>query len=136
MNIETLKKQLVIDEGLKLFPYRDTMGIITIGIGRNLEHRGITREEAYAMCENDINDCLSLLTKNIPGFSKFSDARQQALCNMCFNLGWEKLAKFNNMLMHIQRGEWEEAASAALNSLWAKQVGDRAKRIAKLLRDG
>lgn len=136
MNRQKLKDQLVIDEGLRLKAYRDTVGKLTIGIGRNLDDRGITRDEAMVLLETDVALVEAELDGALPWWRKMTDARQNVLANMCFNLGLSKLLGFKNTLAAMQRGDYEAAARGMLDSLWAKQVGVRAARLASTMRTG
>ena len=82
-----IKAQLVRHEGLRLKPYRCTAGKLTIGYGRNLDDRGISRKEAYAMLDRDIRDCEQWLIDKIPDiYNNLDEVRQSVLLNMCFNL--------------------------------------------------
>ena len=132
-----IKAQLVRHEGLRLKPYRCTAGKLTIGIGRNLDDRGISQKEAYAMLERDIQDCEQWLIDEIPEvYNKLDEVRQSVLLNMCFNLGIKGLLEFKNTLSFIGAGDWERAANNMLASKWAKQVGMRAIELSELMRKG
>ena len=132
-----IKAQLVRHEGLKLKPYRCTAGRLTIGIGRNLDDRGISQKEAYAMLDRDIQDCEQWLIDEIPEvYNKLDEVRQSVLLNMCFNLGIKGLLEFKNTLAYIGAGDWERAANAMLASKWAKQVGMRAIELSEMMRKG
>ena len=139
-----LKSEIERDEGLKLRMYRDTVGLWTIGIGRNIEQRGITREEALFLLNTDIDICEADLDRNAPWWRGLSDARQRALINLCFALGWPKLSGFDDMLGALETGDWDRAAKEALDSKWADQTdgkldgkdGQRAERIAEMFREG
>ena len=132
-----IKDQLVRHEGLRLKPYRCTAGKLTIGIGRNLEDRGISQKEAYAMLERDILDFEQQLFNEIPEvYNKLDEVRQSVLLNMCFNLGIKGLLEFKNTLAFIDAGDWERAANGMLASKWAKQVGMRAIELSELMRKG
>ena len=132
-----LKEQLLRHEGLKLKPYRCTAGKLTIGIGRNLEDKGISQAEAIQMLENDIIQCERQLMDNIPEiYQGLNEARQMVLVNMCFNLGLKGLLGFQNTLAFIKAGDWERAANNMLVSKWAKQVGRRAVELSEIIRKG
>ena len=132
-----IKAQLVRHEGLRLKPYRCTAGRLTIGIGRNLDDRGISQKEAYAMLERDIQDCEQWLLDEIPEiYNKLDEVRQSVLLNMCFNLGIKGLLEFKNTLSFIGAGDWERAANNMLASKWAKQVGMRAIELSEMMRKG
>lgn len=130
MNIDRLMNQLCIDEGVILKPYRDTVGKLTIGVGRNLDDRGISKKTAMQMLDEDITIALADLAFFLPWYKQLDAARQEALINMCFNLGIARLRGFKNMLAALQASDWQKAHDEALDSRWAKQVKQRAIRIA------
>lgn len=123
------------DEGLKLHPYLDSLGICTIGYGRNLKSRGITQEEAQYLLLNDIKQCKINLS-NFHWYVNQPPGVRNALVNMCFNLGLSRLLKFKNMIKALENKDYDKAANEALNSKWANQVKNRAARIANVIRDG
>ena len=129
-----LVEQLLADEGLRLKPYKDTVGKLTIGVGRNLDDRGISEVEAKYLLVNDIKIAEADLTRHAPWWWQMDEKRQKALVNMCFNLGWPRLSKFEKMLEALKDKDYDTAAAEALDSTWATQVGDRAKRIAKVFK--
>ena len=134
IDIERLYADLKRDEGMKLFPYVDTVGKISIGCGRNLSDNGISEQEATNMFYNDISRTSAELDDKIPLCSDMPEPAQRGLCNMAFNLGWPRLSQFRMMLAALETSDWEAAATEALDSTWAKQVGGRATRIAELFR--
>jgi lysozyme len=101
-----------------------------------LDDNGISEDEAKMLLRNDIADILATLRTNIVGWSELGEARQRALCNLGFNMGWTRLSRFKKMRAALESGDYELAADEALNSRWAKQVGARAQRVAALLRQG
>ena len=128
--------QLRRDEGLQLFPYLDTVGKTTNGIGRNLTDKGITAEEAEMLLGNDVEAIQNALGAKLPWFRGLSDARQGALINIGFNVGVVGLLGFTKTLDFMSQSNWDAAADEILNSKWASQVGDRAKRISNQIRTG
>lgn len=134
MNRTRLKMQLVHHEGLKLKPYRDTEGKLTIGVGRNLDDRGITEPEAMSLLDADINEALRACQHIFGGFDTLSEARQHALLDMAFNLGETKLRGFKKMLAAVDARDFERAAAEMLDSKWATQVGARAKTLAAMMK--
>ena len=135
--LNRVSQQLIKHEGLRLKPYRCTAGKLTIGIGRNLDDRGISQQEAYAMLERDVLDCEQAMLDEIPEvYNKLDEVRQSVLLNMCFNLGIKGLLEFKNTLAFIKAGDWERAANGMLASKWAKQVGRRAIELAEMMRKG
>jgi lysozyme len=136
MNADLLADELTRDEGLRLKPYHDTVGKLTIGIGRNLEDVGITPAEAHYLLVGDIARAMADLDRTVPWWRKMTDVQQRALVNMAFNLGVPRLLGFRDMLDALRGGDFDRAAYEALDSKWASQVGERAQRIAKMFREG
>lgn len=136
MNIARVKAELCRDEGERLKPYRDGVGKLTIGVGRNLDDVGITAAESGVLLENDIAAAAAGLDRALPWWRGLSEARQRALLNMAFNLGVSRLRGFRGMLAALEAGDCERAAAEALDSRWASQVGARAQRIAAMIREG
>ena len=134
--IVQLREDLIRDEGLRLKPYRDSVNKTTIGVGRNLDDVGITEKEAEYLLSNDISLAMMDLNWEFPWFKHISDNRKRALANMAFNLGMTRLLGFKKMLKAMAEEDFETAADEALNSKWSAQVGNRAQRIAELLRNG
>lgn len=136
LDLDALQEDLARDEGCRLKPYRDTVGKLTVGFGRNLDDNGITEPEAHFMLRTDVLRAVSDLDRFLPWWRKMSEPRQRALANMCFNLGIPRLLTFKKMLAALEAGDHETAAREALDSRWAVQVGDRARRIARMIRTG
>ena len=134
MNRSQLTIDLIADEGMRLKPYTDTVGKVTIGVGRNLDDNGITEDEAGLLLRHDITRTTVELDARVNWWVAMPEPAQRALANMCFNLGWPRLSKFKNMLASLEAGHYSEAAGHALDSQWARQVGARAVRIAALYR--
>lgn len=156
MNREVLRAELKRDEGLRLKTYRCTAGKLTIGVGRNLDDvgirpsetdrlkitvasckaKGITEAQADALLDYDIDCVLGDLEHHLPWTAKLDEVRIRVLANMAFNLGIRRLLGFKNTLKMVEQGRYEAAASNMLQSLWAKQVGVRARRLSDLMKKG
>jgi lysozyme len=126
---------LIKHEGLKLHPYRCTAGKLTIGVGRNLEDRGITKGEALIMLEHDIADFTKQLSERLFWFDTQPEFAKLVLIDMAFNLGLNGLLKFHNTLEHIKQGQYELAAKEMLLSKWAQQVKNRATELSEILKN-
>ena len=131
-----LVSQLINHEGIKNYPYNDTVGKLTIGVGRNLTDRGLSNKEILYLLQNDIEIIEKEILSIFPKFNTFNDNRQIALIDMMFNLGYNKFSTFKKMIKNIRRGNWDMASIEALNSKWAIQVGSRAITIAHQLKYG
>ena len=155
-NMTELLDQLVLHEGLELLPYEDSLGIDTIGIGRNLKHRGlseaelgyigkdlsdifewgITKEQAYYLAKNDIEIVEKEVCKAHPCVLELDEIRQRIIIDMAFNMGVPRLGKFKKMWKAIEEENFEEAKIQMLDSRWANQVGNRAVRLSNAMETG
>ncbi len=135
-NDKVLENMIKKHEGLRLKPYRCTAGKLTVGIGRNLDDRGISEDEANYLLQNDITLCKIDLDENVGWWRKLNKNRQRVLIDMCFNLGIARLLQFKKFLQFLQKGEWEKASSEMLDSRWAKQVGVRADELSRIVETG
>ena len=136
MNREQLIEELKRDEGVVLTLYQCSAGKNTIGVGRNLDDRGITDDESNYLLGNDIDICVEELTNAFLWFKDLSDTRQRVMVNMCFNLGLSRLMGFKNFLTAMEAGDWEPAGVEMLDSRWAVQVGPRSTRLKDLVLEG
>ena len=96
----------------------------------------MSEDEIDYLLQNDIQLVLKDLVKNLPWFIKLDSERQEVLMNMCYNLGWPRLSLFKTTLSLIEQGLYKDASISMLTSLWAKQVGQRAVRLAKQMETG
>lgn len=136
MNLDIMRVELMRDEGVRLRPYLDTVGKLTIGVGRNLDDVGITQVEAAHMLDGDIQRTASELDTQLRWWRNLDETRQRVILNMAFNLGVSGLLKFKNTLAAMQAGKYADAAEGMLKSKWAEQVGQRAVRLANMMRGG
>jgi lysozyme len=130
---DLLRSLLIKHEGLRLKPYRDTVGKLTIGVGRNLDDKGISEAIAYAMLDEDIQETKKGLFEALPWAYNLSERRQAVLLSMAFNMGLNGLLGFKETLRAVETGDYHHAAECMLKSKWAEQVGNRAVYLAKLM---
>lgn len=122
------------DEGRRTRPYLDSRGIQTIGYGHNLVAAGLCEEALSAQLQFDLDLALQALTTRLPWWVLQPASVQRVLINLSYNLGIGTLVTFKTTLALIRAARYPEAAQALLQSKYATQVGDRAVRLAELLR--
>lgn len=130
---QSLRDQLLLHEGIRLKPYRDTVGKLTIGVGRNLDDVGISYEEALVLLDNDILRAQSAVMHALHWAAHLDRARFEVLVNMAFNLGINGLLGFPRFLAALEAGDYPKAAREMLDSKWARQVGQRAVELATIM---
>jgi len=129
----TIEKYLIKHEGIKLKPYVDTVGKLTIGVGRNLDDNGIDADEAIYMLKNDIKNTQQDLKSIFKDFNELPDNVKLALTDMMFNMGKTRFLEFKKMIQAIKDKDFKEAAKQAKDSKWCKQVKSRCEDNFNLL---
>jgi len=136
-----LRMLLLEAEELRLFPYQDTSGKLTIGVGRNLTDSGISREEAFYLLENDIRRATQQAKDAFPWFEAQDPVRRAALVELIFNMGLGNqkhgVRSFRNTLANWARGNYPAVAQGLRQSKWYTQVKPRrAERIIQMVLSG
>ena len=139
MNIDKLREQLKIDEGVKYEVYKDHLGYPTFGIGHLVvegdEEHGkpvgtpVSEDRVNAVFESDVQKFVSESKKVFPNLDDLPEEAQQVIVNMCFNMGAPRLSKFKKFIAAVNDGNWSTAAVEMMDSRWATQVGVRAERL-------
>lgn len=150
-------EKLIAHEGLRLEVYQDSLGIDTVGIGRNLEDRGITKDEldwmdypsidyvysdgiseadAMYLATNDVEIVEEELVRAHPCVDKLDAVRQLVLMDMAFNMGVPRLCKFKKMWEAVHNEDFSTAAKEMLDSRWANQVKSRSTKLANAMHNG
>ncbi len=139
MNIDKLREQLKIDEGVKYEIYRDHLGYLTFGIGHLITEKDpeygqpikteVSADRVNEVFNADVQLYINETKKVFPDLESKPDSIQLVLVNMCFNLGAPRLEKFKKFITAINDEQWAEAAVEMMDSRWARQVGPRAERL-------
>ena len=145
MDLEKLRKQLEIDEGVKYEIYNDHLGYPTFGIGHlvipsDKEYREdvgtrVSEERVRECFDKDVQSVLrdcSLLYKDL---DELPEEAQQIIANMMFNMGYTRLSKFKGMKRGVDARDWNKAADEMVDSRWYKQVTNRANRLVERMRN-
>lgn len=128
---EKTKARIKRSEGLRLTPYRDSVGVLTIGYGTNIER--ITVSEAEVLFEFRYRDSVNAAMK-YRWFHTLDRTRKSVIVDMIYNLGARGFATFEKMIAALEKSDFETAADEMLDSKWSGQVGKRADELATLMR--
>jgi lysozyme len=134
--IETLEQRLLRHEGIRLRAYKDSIGKLTIGVGRCLETKGISEDEAMYMLKNDIDPVKEGVAQAFPWILGLDDARKDVLYEMAFQLGVNGLSGFKAMLVAVRDKDWPSASKSMLQSAWHTQTPNRCEELAEIMLTG
>lgn len=135
MDKQRLFQQLRLHEGVEKFPYECTAGYVTIGVGRNIEQRGLSDDEIDFILDNDVEIVINEISRNFDWFFDLTEIRQRVVADMIFNMGLSRFKQFKKMIAALEDSLWAEAADQMLDSKWADQTGDRAYRLSSMMRE-
>lgn len=128
-------EQLKDDEGFSGTVYQDTVGKNTVGYGRNLDDNPLTMAEANYLLQSDLKR-VAKQARKLTCYKHLNSARKNVIINMIFNMGIGSFNTFKRMIAALYVCDYELAAVEMLDSKWSKQVGNRANRLAVIMRDG
>lgn len=135
MSIISLQQLLIRHEGYRKKAYLDMRGKVTIGVGRNLDNKGLDDDEIMTLLRNDIQDAEEIASQYV-WYQNLDDTRKDVVLSLIFNLGKTGFETFVKFLNALRREDYEAAAHEMEFSLWANQVGDRAKELSYMMRTG
>ena len=152
INTQKLLEDIREHEGCRLHSYKDTVGVLTIGVGATYypcdmtlvnrtvsagdeveEEDVITRQQADMMAEMHLSYAIEDLHNNLPWVADLPDPAKEALICMSFQLGINRLLGFKKMLEAVRKRYWTEAVWEGYDSKWRKQTPVRWEYVAKKL---
>ena len=146
MDRAKLETELARDEGCIFEIYEDHLGYATCGVGHLIKEGDpeygqpigtpVPQQQVNAYLQQDIDIAVKEVSERYKFFDELNDVRQRVMVNMAFNLGSTRLALFKKFLAAVEEQRWDDASLEMLDSKWATQVGNRAKRLSDMMRDG
>ena len=144
MNIQELREQLEIDEGVRYAIYLDHLGLPTFGIGHLVidsdpEHgqpvgTPVSEDRCNSAFDSDVQTVLADCERLYPDFDDLPEEVQLIIANMMFNMGYTRLSKFKGMKRGVDSKDWNQAADEMVDSRWYRQVTNRADRLVERIR--
>lgn len=144
MSEEDIKKMIIRHEGVRYRPYKDSLGLWTVGIGHLIGdgkslpaswNREFSKEEVLGLFEKDYAHHRKA-AERIPGFEKMNTVGQGAMTDLTFNMGPAWINKWPNTRKKLEQGDMQAAAENLEDSKWYGQVGNRAPTIVNMVRQG
>ena len=136
MDRQRLFAQLRLHEGVERKPYQCSAGYLTIGVGRNIEERGLSDDEIDYILNNDVNIATDELVRTFDWYADLDEVRQRVVVDMVFNLGMPRFKQFQKMIQALDEGNYKEASIQMMDSRWASQVGQRSERLRDMMETG
>lgn len=135
MDLHAFKQHLVWAEGERLDLYKDSVGIQTIGVGHNIEEKGISKRVSRLMLDDDIQEVVDGV-RNLDYWNDLDSVRQLVIADMVFNLGLPRFLRFVNLNKALLIQDYNLAAAEMIDSKWHRQVGRRAVKLVEAMKTG
>lgn len=136
---DTLIKQIRAEENFSRFPYKDTRGFLTIGVGRCIDPAikgsGLSEPEGMYMLGNDLRKSLAYANQ-FPWWEALDPVRRRVIAQMLFQMGLPHFLEFKDLQRALTMGHWTQASAEMLDSAWAHQTPERVKRLANRMATG
>jgi lysozyme len=132
-----LKSMITLHEGERLKMYQDTKGIWTIGVGHNIEEKGISKAVSQMMLEEDLAEAAED-ARTFNWFGGLDEVRQAVVIDMIFNMGLTRFSRFRKTIGYIERGMYRSASVEMLDSKWAREdvAESRSGKLSKMMETG
>jgi len=144
MNIEQLREEIAIDEGIKYEIYLDHLGLPTFGIGHLVIDSDpesgqpvgtpVSEERVNEYFDKDVEVVLGECRILYEDFDDLPEEAQLIIANMMFNMGRPRLSQFKGMKRGVDARDWNAAADEMVDSRWYRQVTNRAERLVQRMR--
>ena len=148
VDVARVYEEISADEGKVLHKYLCSESHPTIGIGHKVlntdpeanlpvhepyeeapEEECISDGRCYELLQQDVQISIDGCRRNYPNWEELPEEAQHILVNMCFQLGPGGLGKFKSMNAGIEIKAWGTVAMDMMDSRWAQQTPERAKRL-------
>ena len=138
---DALKDRIITHEGVRYYPYLDTVGQRTIGIGHAItsneddlypDNCEISQDEVYYLLEKDLDVAIRSAVDLI-GDLVLPIVVQEVIVEMVFQLGRRGVSKFKLMWAALKKGDFLEAGYQMRDSKWYRQTPSRCDELASLV---
>ncbi len=145
MDMDKLREEIEVDEGVVEEIYLDHLGYPTFGIGHLVTDDDpeygqevgtpVSTERCRSAFDVDVEQVIADCQILYPNLDDLPEEVQRIIANMMFNMGRPRLSKFANMKAAVDEGDWNRAADEMMDSRWYNQVPNRAERLVERMRN-
>ena len=129
----SLIDNIKISEGYRSKVYKCTEGYDTIGYGFAIKDLELDEDICDMILERKVGKLVERLEKNLPYLRSLPKDAQDVLIEMAYQMGVSGLLKFKKTLMYVESKDYKDASVEMLDSRWAKQTPNRAKKLSDIM---
>jgi len=130
----TLIEAVKLSEGFRDKVYKDTLGIDTIGYGFAIKDLVLEEDIAEMILRRKLEKLVHDTNKRFSFLKTLPIQAQDVIYEMCYQLGITGVSKFRKTLAYLENFEYKMASKEMLDSKWAKQTPNRAKKLSDVIK--
>ena len=128
-----LLKAIKLSEGFRDRVYKDSLGIDTIGYGFAIKDLVLDEDISEMILERKLEALIERVNKRFDFVECLPEEAQEVIYEMCYQLGVTGVSKFKKTLLYLENEEFNMASKEMLDSKWARQTPNRAKRLSDII---
>ena len=129
----SLKESIIKNEGYVGIVYKDSLGIDTIGYGFAIKDLEFDKDICDLILERKLKDLESRIKLKFGWYPFMPKTIQDVVMEMCYQLGVTGFSKFVKTITYLKDKDFKNASIEMLDSKWAKQTPNRAKKMSKIV---
>ena len=141
MNMDRLLQSVKKHEGYRNKVYLVPLGKRTVGVGHLcvedfwVDDREYSEDMLMNILKDDLKNAIEGAERLLKDCRILDSLAREIVIEMVFQLGETGVSKFKNMLKALKEGpDYKTAAIEMLDSRWAKQTPNRAKKMSDHMR--
>ena len=128
-----LLKAVKLSEGFRARVYKDSLGIDTIGYGFTIKDLVLDEDISEMILRRKLDSLIDSVDKKFPFLKDMPIEVKDVLYEMCYQMGVSGVSKFKKTLAYLENSEFRMASKEMLDSRWARQTPNRAKRLSDIV---
>ena len=128
-----LLKAIKLSEGFRDRVYKDSLGIDTIGYGFAIKDLVLDEDISEMILRRKLDSLIDRVDKKFPFLKDMPVEINDVIYEMCYQMGVSGVSKFKKTLLYLENKEFRMASKEMLDSRWARQTPNRAKRLSDII---
>ena len=131
--MKDLLKRIKHHEGFRKSVYQCTEGYDTIGYGFAIKDLEMDEDIAEEILVKKIKNLVSRVETKFDWFKYSHESIREVVVEMCYQLGLSGFSKFKKTILYFANKDYKKASVEMLDSKWATQTPNRAKKLSKIV---
>ena len=107
----------------------------TIGYGFRVDYLELDEDIAEMILQRKLDSLIERIELNLPFVKDLPESVRDVVIEMCYQMGLTGFMKFKKTIAFLRLGKFNEASVEMCDSKWFHQTPNRAKKLAKIVRE-